>query len=330
MAAVGNVQFYQRQAIENFVAALPLDAPISQIVKSQEVQAKLSAFEEADARANLAQSRHRIWGRRGIRATTFGILIGALLLFPIDAQIEGLPRLAVGLLQTMALAATFGATALLAWLKPAEEWMSSRAEAERLRGQIFAATLAQPAPAGTDPKDVLSQKLSLLLSAHLEDQLRYFDRSAKMHKGLSSTFSPLRIFGYVLIVGASVLGFAALTNAVGVPLPEHVQALVNWLVLPDVNRWQLGITTIASGILAHATARTLMDEDERKAVLYAVTADKLRGLITRNLPTLRSAIASGDDAPLGKFFVNARSILDQEHAVWSFMRLTDDAADEAS
>ncbi len=134
----------------------------------------------------------------------------------------------------------------------------------------------------------------------------------------------MRILGYLLIVGAGVLGLAALINGLGIPLPNALKRLVDLLVLPDANRWQLGIATMASGVLAHATARTLMEEDMRKAALYAVTATKLRRLINRDLPKVKAATASGDETALRKFFVDARAILEQEHAVWSFIRPSDD------
>ncbi len=321
-------KLYQRQAIEEFLSKLPGDAPVAAIARSAAVQAELAAYESADVEAMLAQARYQTWGRRGIRATTFGIIIGAILLFPVEQVINGVPRMIVGGMQTLALAATFGATLLLSWLKPAGEWMSSRAEAERRRGKTFATILKAPAPSGADPKTVLTQKLALLQAAHVKDQLRYFERRAEQHKALASQFSPLRILGYLLVAGATLLGLAALAKQLGAALPQTVDALATALVIPDANRWQLGITTIASGVLAHATARTLMDEDERKATLYEITAQKLKILITRDLPKVEAAVSNGDGASLQKYFTDVRSILDQEHAVWSFVRPSDDDADD--
>ena len=67
-----------------------------------------------------------------------------------------------------------------------------------------------------------------------------------------------------------------------------------------------------------------MEEDERKAALYAVTAKKLRRLIDRDLSKVQTATANGDETALRTFFAEARSILEQEHAVWSFIRPSDD------
>jgi hypothetical protein len=321
---------YQRDEIDKFLATLPGDAPLRAIVLGAEVQTNLAAFETADVRALTEQTRYWSWGRRGLRATTFGILVGALLLFPLDAWVAGVPRTIIGALQTLALAVTFGATLLITWLKPLDEWMSHRAKAEQLRGKIFAAVLDSAAPANTDAMTLLAQKLDLLLEAHLNDQLHYFDRGIRKHKASASKLSPLRLVGYALIVCAGTLGLAALAKGLSVPLPETLRRLVDWLLLPDANRWQLGIATIASGVLAHATARTLMDEDERRAALYAITASKLRKLMDRDLSKVRAAIAVGDDMALQKFFSDARGILEHEHAVWSFVQPSDDVADRAS
>ncbi len=316
---------YQRAAIEKYLGGLPTDAPIRSVVASPGVSTQLDAYEAADAHALAAQTRYRAWGQRGLRATTFGILIGALLLLPLDHWFAGTPGTVVGGLQTLALVITFGATLLIMWLKPLDQWMLHRAEAEQHRGKIFAAILNSASPTSAAATTLATQKLDLLMAAHINDQLDYLDKRTHEHKKVASNFSPVRLLGYVLIVCAAVLGLAALINGLGIALPAGLKRLVDVLVLPDANRWQLGITTMASGVLAHATAHTLMEEDERKAALFAVTAKKLRRLIGRDLPKVRLAVANGHETTLQKFFADARSILEQEHAVWSFIRPSDDA-----
>lgn len=320
---------HQRASIEKFLAHLPAHAPLRVIVGNSEVQGALAAFETADARAVAAQERYRAWGRRGLSATTFGILVGAFLLFPLDHWVAGTPRTVIGGFQTLALLTTFSATLLMTCLRPLDQWMSYRAEAEYLRGKIFAAILGSTVPAVPDVKALMPQKLDLLMAAHIEDQLLYFDKRAREHKRHASKFSPMRIIGYLLILYASALGLAAFAKGLSVPLLDSVNSLVELLVLPDANRWQLGIATIASGILAHATARALMNEDERKAELYTVTARKLRGLVDRQLSNVRAAAETGDEQLLEKFFSDARGILEQEHAVWSFIRTLDEGDDGA-
>jgi len=53
----------------------------------------------------------------------------------------------------------------------------------------------------------------------------------------------------------------------------------------------------------------------------------LRRLIERDLPKAKAAVAGGDEGALRKFFADARTILELEHAVWSYIRPSDD--DEA-
>lgn len=328
MAGKVEDQRYQRIAISKFVAGQPADAPIRAIIASEAVQKTLAAFETADEDALAAQARYRCWGRRGLRATTLGIIIGALLLLPLDQWLDGTPRLVVGGLQTLALVITFAAILLILWLKPLDQWLIHRADAEQLRGRLFSAIVNAPAPAGTTAAVLTLQKLDLLTTAHINDQLQFLDNRAREHRKVASLFSPIRIAGYLLILCAAVLGLAALVNAAGVPIPDTMRWLVDVLVLPDANRWQLGITTMASGILAHATARSLMEEDERKAALYTVTAKKLRRLIERDLAKVQAAAARGDEAALKTYFKDARTIMEQEHAVWSFIRPADDAPGE--
>ena len=262
---------YQRAAIEDYLATLPADAPVRSIVAGESVEASLVAFERADARALAEQARFRRWGRRGLYATTFGILVGALLLLPLEHRFGGTPRLVIGGLQTLALAITFGATLTIRWLKPRDHWITFRAEAERLRSRIFDTILFAAPPAGSDAAATASQRLGLTMSAFVNDQMKFFKKRAVQHGRVASHLSPLRIFGYLLILAAGILGIAAVVNGLGVPLPAVLARTVDLLLLPDASRWQLGITTMASGILAHATSRGFMEEDERKAALYKVT-----------------------------------------------------------
>jgi hypothetical protein len=316
---------YQRAEIDQYVKSLPADAPIRSIVASPAVQGRLTAFEKADDAALIAQARYRTWGRRGLWATTFGVLVGAFLLFPIGPLSSGTPRIVIGAIQTITILITVGATLIITWLKPLDQWMAYRAEAEDGRGKIFDAILNGKGPANGDAKLLAKQKLDLLMAAHINDQLRFFTKRAREHKKVASDFSPLRLIGYFIILCAGGIGLAALVNGLGIALPGALRTFVDWVAVPEANRWQLGLTTIASGILAHAAARTYLEEDQRKAALYTVTASKLKKIIERELPKAQAAIESGNDEALRKFYLDTRTIMEQEHAVWSFIRSADDA-----
>lgn len=310
---------YQRAAIEKHLATLSETAPIRAIAHGSDVEAKLAAFEAADERALMEQGRYRWWGRLALRATTFGTLVGALLLLPIDVWIDGLPRSVIGSLQTLALIVTICAVLLINWLKPIDQWMRYRAMAEQLRGQIFAAVVDGKAPNGTAPGALATQKLDLLLAAYVNDQLTYFDTTIRKLKKATSRYSPMRLFSYLLITLAGVLGVVVAAKSIDLPLPSALQLLIDWLAVPNASRWQLGMATMASSVLAYATARTLMDQDHRNAALYAVTASKLRDFIADHLNSVTTtAAATGDDGALRAFFANARQILEAEHMAWFF------------
>jgi hypothetical protein len=311
---------YQRAAIDQYLATLPATAPLHAVAGGCEIKTAIDQFEAADANALAAQERYRKWGLRGLTATTCGIIIGALLLMPLDAWFNVQWRIAVGALQTLMLLVTFGAALLILWLRPLDQWMSFRAEAERLRGEIFRIILATSTPAALDAKTLVLQKLELLKSAYIDDQLKYFRRRAHQHRRHANQASPLRLFGYALIVLGALLGSASLIRGFGFALPDVVERIVDWLAVPNLSRWQLGLTTIASGVLAFAAQRSLMDEDARKAVLYKVTADRLTRVLERELPSVRVAATNGDCEAVTWLFNNVRTVLEQEHAVWSFMR----------
>lgn len=324
MARPADGKQHQRDAISVYIATLPENAAIRAVAASPAVQETIAAFETADDAALAAQARYRCWGRRGLSATTFGILVGALALLPFDDWFKGTPRLIAGGLQTLTLTITFAAILLIRWLKPLDQWVMHRATAEQLRGKLFAAIINGPAPAGSSGADLAEQKLGVLMAAHINNQLAFFDTSSIRHRKVASLYSPIRLAGYLLILGAAILGIAALSSAAGLPIPDAMRWLTDVLVLPESSRWQLGITTMASGLLAHATARSLMEEDERKAALYAITAKKLRRLVERDLTRVQAAAARGDESALQAYFKDARTIMEQEHAVWSFIRTTDD------
>lgn len=321
---------YQRQAIERCVAELPAGAPLAAVVASPDVQQALAKFEAADQEAMVSQARCRNWNWRGIAATTFGTLAGAFLLLPIDHQVEGLPRQAIGAAQTLALAVSSIATLIVAWLNPLDAWRADRGKAEQERAHIFAVIVDAPLPGGASAAAAAQQKLDVTVRAFIQDQLAYFEKRAAEHTRLASKSAPLHLMAYLLILIAFLLGTAAYLKGWGFALPPLLGHVVDLLAVPEASRWQLGITTMASGILAYATARALMDEDERKAKLYTVTAARLKALLKAPLTEARAAASLGNEGPLRDLFARTRTILEHEHAVWSFLRSTEGDAEPAA
>ncbi len=100
---------YQRIEIDKYLASVVATAPIRAVAESDAVQERLAEFERADVAALKAQSLYRRAARTALRATTFGTLVGALLLLPLDRYLDGAPRIVVGALQTLSLFCTLGA-----------------------------------------------------------------------------------------------------------------------------------------------------------------------------------------------------------------------------
>ena len=311
---------YQLEEIEKALAGLAEGTPLRAIVAGPEVQRELADYAAADEHALKEQASYRFWGRLRLLATTLGVVVGAVLLLPLEIFVPGDARVGLGKvlghLKSVFPSIAFIAIVLAHWLKPLEEWMKSRADAEQLRGSIFE-TIMNAAPDRVSPAALATDKLELLMKAHINDQLGFFKKRMVQHQAAASSFSPIRLFSYALYFIASVLGAVVAAYAMGMPFPETLRQFANAVPEPEVNRWHLGLSTMASGLFAHAMQRTLMEDDQRKASLYRLTADKLDALIAQDLAGVQAACARGEEAALHKFFGDARAILEQEHMVWA-------------
>jgi hypothetical protein len=314
---------YQRLEIERFLGGLPAAAPLRAAVAAGGVWPAVDAFEAADKAAVAAQGRYRRAARLALRATTFGTLAGALLLLPLDQFLNGAPKYAIGALQTVSLICTLGAVWWLGRRRPVDAWMQSRAEAEQARGAIFEAVL-EAHPAGAyDAGTLTAEKLDCIQQAHIDDQLRYFDKASRRHAKAASRNSPLRLAGYVLIGAAFIVGGVGLiqvAEAFGFVGFAALHGVASLFTASDLSRAQLGLGTMASSILAHATARSMLEQDERNAALYTLTARRLRAYLERNRGDVRARAAAGDLASVTAFYRGARQILEAEHTAWLLSR----------
>jgi len=310
---------FQRKAIDRSLATFPPGSAIQAIARGPDVEARLAQFEAADQTAIRNQARFRRSGRTALWATTIGTLIGALLLLPLDTWIAGFPRGVVAMLQTVALITTFIAIQWIGWRKPVDAWMTSRAEAERQRAEIFQAVIAAPNPAPGDGQGLPAAKLKLLTDAYIDEQLGYYDAAAQKHARAARRMTPFKLAGYLLTALAFALGGFTILNllaANGFPMPVWLNGLAADLTVADASRWQLGMGTMASSLLAHASARSQMDQDDRNAALYARTAQNVRDFLAQSRPSAHAAAAAGDQAPLQSFFSQARGLLEVEHVAW--------------
>ena len=314
---------YQREAIEAYLLTLQPGSAIEAAVHGETVQHALAAFERVDADAIRYQSRYRRTGLLALVGTTMGTLIGACLLIPLDPGSLGLSRGHIGILQTLGLVTGFAAIQWIGWRKPVDRWMANRAEAERLRGTVFQAIVDAPLSPGLAGTEFAKDKFQLLLAAYIHDQLAYFKRTMRRHEQAASRLSPLRVAGVLLTGLAVLLGLGAVllqAASLGMPLPDGLRSLAEQIVTSGAGRWQLSLATMASSLLAHASARSLMDQDERNVALYRRTTQKVNALLAAQTSAVAAAVAQGDTRTLHDFFSEIRQTLEEEHVAWFDMR----------
>ena len=116
----------------------------------------------------------------------------------------------------------------------------------------------------------LPAALACFRDAHLDWQLGYYKKRGGQHAQAAGSATPYKMLAY-LLTGVSILlaliGLASFAAEVGFSIP-YVSNWLRWLVIPKSGRWQLGLGTMASSLLAFASARSFMDQDDRNASCY--------------------------------------------------------------
>lgn len=309
----------QRPQIERVVATLAADAPLRRVVGAQEQ--RLVAYELANETATRAQQFYKHWGHTALVLTTIAALLSAAMLLPIERLVP-LSSAFRGIVSGLQSAANVAALVIVWRLTQSgaiSRWMQSRAEAETLRGSYFRAVIEAPAPTGEDDQRLWREKLALLDAAHLDYQRAYFASAEKRHRKGSSMLRGPKVVATVATICGILIGAAALAHGLGLPVSGFVVLLGE--ILADPIRWQLGLNTIASSLLAYASARAMVTQDERNAALYALTGRRLDDLRT---PDRRAAVAAaasaGDGAAVLAYAQAAQAILDADHQAWVLNR----------
>jgi len=308
-----------RQALDAHLRGLPADAPLRNVIARPEIEATLVEFDSADVLAVKTQRSYRRLGRVALWAMMIGAIVGALVLLPIDPWLAGWRRRAIEGLQALALVLTFAAVAWIALRQSILQWMQCRSEAERLRAEVFRAILR----AGIDVKELLPAALACFRHAHLDWQLNFFRRRGIQHRKAAGLATPYNVAGYLILAFAVCLGVAGLVSLaadMGLAVWPSVKTAIQRLLPHEHARWQLGLGAVASSILAFASARTFMDQDDRNAACYALTAEKLGNLRDRDLRSAEEAADSGRAAEVMAFCEAVQGILDAEHLAWRFAR----------
>jgi hypothetical protein len=309
-----------RQALDMHLRGKPEDAPVRALFAAPAVVGKLAAFDAADAIAIKEQRAYRRAGRFSLWCMLIGALVGAMALLPLGAWIDGLPRKAIAALQALALVLTVLAMIWISWRRSLGRWMRARAEAEALRADVFRAILQ----AGVAEAQ-LSAALDCFKDAHLDWQLGYYKKRGGQHAQAAGSATPYKMLAY-LLTGVSILlalvGLASFAADVGFSIP-HVSNWLQWLAIPESGRWQLGLGTMASSLLAFASARSFMDQDDRNASCYELAAAELDRLLASDWEKAVAAARDGRAGDVIAFCERVQSVLSAEHLAWIFARPRD-------
>lgn len=305
-----------RQALDLFLRK-PEAEPLQAVVSSSEIEGKVAQFDQLDATAIKKQRAYRRLGRFALWTMMVGAIVGALMLLPIEQWIDGRPRKLIEGFHALALILTFVAILWIGWRQSVGQWMQARAEAEKIRAEVFRAIVA----VGADRKELLAPALACFKDAHLDWQLGFYQRRGGQHRSAAGLATPYRIAGYLLLALSVCLGAIGLMNLaeeLGVSLWPSVKTAAQGLLPTNHGRWQLGLGAIASSILVFASARTFMDQNDRNAACYALAAEKLQHLKSAELPKAERAAQSGSYSDVRAFCEDVQRILDAEHLAWLF------------
>jgi hypothetical protein len=311
-----------RQALDMHLRDKPADAPVRALLAAPAVTEKLTEFGAADADAIRQQRAYRRLGRFALWCTTVGALLGALALLPLDRWMDGAPRKGTAALQALTLVLAVLAVVWGRWRRSLARWMGSRAAAEALRAEVFRRIIEAGA---ADQK--LAPALSCFRDAHLDWQRGFYRKRGDEHRRAAGAGTPYRIAAYLLTAVSILLGVAGLASfaaELGIAIPL-VSGRLQPLVVPDAGRWQLGLGTMASSLLAFAGARSLMDQDDRNAACYELAADELDRLIAAHWDSALAAAREGNSAEVIGFCERVQSVLSAEHLAWIFARPRDAA-----
>lgn len=310
----------QRTAIDAYLATLPATAPLRQLLASQAFALRRDDYEAANAAAVRAQNRYKRWGSFALRLATLSTLIAALTLLPASESLGTDTQSVISGLQAAANIVALVVAWMLGRKKAVEAWLTSRATAEQLRGRLFADLVAAPAPPGADAAELWRHKLGLFRTAHVDYQRRYFGTKSGDHVRAATGLSLPRGLALLATGLSIVIGALAFLNL----WPGGLLALEPWLKLAsEPARWQLGLGTLASSLVAYAGARTLINQDERNAALYAQTLRALNRLILERDAAATAAAAAGDGGTVVDFARAAQAILDADYTAWQLHRPPD-------
>lgn len=307
----------QRTALLKQMAKLPPDAHLHTLINSQAFDDLVHAYETTNARAQTCQNIYKRAGLAALALATLATLAAALTLLPVSDLIGANTTRVVSGLQV---AANTLSLAIVWWLNrtsAVDAWMSARAAAEGLRGELFAHLFEAPHPNGADHARLWCDKLALFRGAHVDYQRGYFASAHERHTKRARNLSLPR----GLAIGATALAIAIAAITAFDWWPRDFTNQVPWLrLLEEPIRWELGLNTIASSLLAFASAHAMINQDERNAALYHRSGTRLDDLNARAWADVEAAAARGDSEKVKAYARDVQAILEADHQAWLLNR----------
>ena len=301
---------YQRQELEAYAAGAPA---IAGWLARTETAALLDAFDRADGRAVKRQGRYRKAAKGATVCTTVATVIAALFLM-------GLPLPPwISVIQLAFVLGSVSAVLWISWHQLLDRWMRARAIAEEARAALFRSLVRAELPVGEAGQPALSGQLDAFVACHLESQRGYYERRSADHAKAAGSVAPLKVLGYTIIfasiIVSIVVGLLTAADMGWIGRSDLIDGLRS-LPMSEPHRWQLGLGALASASLSFSAAWTLINQDDRNASRYALTAGKLEAEMAAGLAAARSAAGRGDRPGVLLFTDRIQFILDAEHSAW--------------
>jgi hypothetical protein len=172
---------------------------------------------------------------------------------------------------------------------------------------------------------LLPLKLEYLRRYHLDVQGRYYKKRGEQHlhdaertKRWERTSFILSLSCVLIALWASLPLLARLQS----PMLSSVQPVLDLAAAAQIDdeKWLLSLGVMAAALFGFATSRSLMNLDERNALRYLATYDKLDTLVRTRLETARKHAAMGEAAEVRKFAQSAQDVMSAEHQEWLSIR----------
>jgi hypothetical protein len=322
MATASEPVSYLHQSLAAHAASNPV---LRRLIEGERLGRLLVDYDKYNAQAVRHRQRYTTFARLALYAATFGTLLGATFLLPIE-QVAG-PRMRFigGALQSTALIVSFIAIQWLVWRRLLARWMDGREEAEGRRSEIFNALMRADVPGGADQNDALSARLECFVKCYVDDQLTYFRNRGRQHARAHRNLTPLKLLAYgfgamSIVIGACTI--LALLWKLGLPLPGPIADALQSITSAEPHRIQLGLGVFASSLLSFVSTNSLINQHERNAWQYSVIARSLEHILTSDLPAATEAAAGGDRNRVLAFCDKIQDILSVENRTWKLSRLT--------